>query len=404
MTAARTPAGRRRFLARLGALGLGAQVTAAGATGMPVLRIWLNGDKGYHGVARIGERFTRDTGVVVRVEHPENAVSKFEQAAAAGKGPDIWIWPHDRLGTYLASGLVRPVTPSVRTLAAIDPQAWSAWQQQGRTWGFPLAMEGVSLLYNKALVARPPETWDEVLQIDRRLAAQGRRAIAWWTTEAYYSWALFTAGGGYAFGRRPDGRYDPRDVGVAAEGARRGLRALMKLVEAGAVPRSSSYAEAESAMNEGRVGMTFNGPWAWRNLQASGIDFGVAAGPRLGGRPGGAFVGVLGAMVASGSTWPELAHEFIEEYLLSDEGLRAMDAHVPLGVPANRALYEERAADPRIAGSMASIRAGELIPSLPEMSRFWSAMSAALQNIVQGREGVDEGLARAAARIRGDAS
>jgi maltose/maltodextrin transport system substrate-binding protein len=178
----------------------------------------------------------------------------------------------------------------------------------------------------------------------------------------------------------------------------------MQLVDAGAIARSSSYAEAESAMNEGRVAMSFNGPWAWGNLRASGIDFGVAPGPSIGGRPGGSFVGVLGAMVASGSHWPELAHEFIEEYLLSDEGLRAMDAHVPLGVPANKALYAERAADPRIAGSMAAIRAGELIPSLPEMSRFWSAMSAALQNIIQGREGVDEGLARAALRIRGDAA
>lgn len=405
MTHGRADAPRRRFLARLGALGLGA--AAAGthaATEVPVLRVWVNGDKGYQGIAQTGERFTRDTGVVVQVEHPENAVSKFEQAAAAGKGPDIWIWPHDRLGTYLASGLIRPVTPSRRTLAAIDPQAWSAWQQLGRTWGFPLAMEGVALLYNKALVKQPPETWDEVLQLDRQLAPRGQRAIAWWTTEAYYSWSLFTAGGGYAFGRRPDGRYDPRDVGVASEGARRGLRTLMRLVEQGVVARTSSYAEAEGALNEGRVAMSFNGPWAWRNLAASGIDFGVAPGPRIGGRPGGAFVGVLGAMVASGSRWPELAHEFIEAYLLSTDGLRAMDAHVPLGVPADKALYAERAADPRIAGSMAAIRAGELIPSLPEMSRFWSAMSAALQNIVQGREGVDEGLARAAARIRGSVS
>ena len=57
------------------------------------LVIWINGDKGYEGIEKIAEDFTRDTGVAVRVEHPEDAVSKFEQAAAAGKGPDIWIWP-----------------------------------------------------------------------------------------------------------------------------------------------------------------------------------------------------------------------------------------------------------------------------------------------------------------------
>src|SRR3954470_18678140 len=51
------------------------------------LLIWINGDKGYEGIAKIAEKFTRDTGVAVKVEHPENAIDKFEQAAAAGKGP-----------------------------------------------------------------------------------------------------------------------------------------------------------------------------------------------------------------------------------------------------------------------------------------------------------------------------
>jgi maltose/maltodextrin transport system substrate-binding protein len=37
----------------------------------------------------------------VTVEHPEDATAKFEQAAAAGKGPDIWMWPHDRAGSWV---------------------------------------------------------------------------------------------------------------------------------------------------------------------------------------------------------------------------------------------------------------------------------------------------------------
>jgi maltose/maltodextrin transport system substrate-binding protein len=43
------------------------------------------------------------------------------------------------------------------------------------------------------------------------------------------------------------------------------------------------------------------------------------------------------------------------------------------------------------------------MPSNPEMTRFWTAMQAALQNIMQGREQVGPGLARAAARIVGGA-
>jgi maltose/maltodextrin transport system substrate-binding protein len=385
------------------------QAVAAGVVGLPALaragavplKVWINGDKGWHGLALAAAAFERDTGVPVQIEHPEDAISKFEQAAAGGKGPDVWIWPHDRLGSWSSAGLITAVTPSAATRAAIDDQAWSAWQLKGSTWAFPLGMETVALLYNKALVPTPPASWDDVLVIDRRLAAQGKHAIRWWMTEVYYSWGLIAAGGGYAFARRADGSYDGHDTGIATPGAAKGVGVMLDLVRRGMLPRTVTYADAEAAINEGQVAMTFNGPWAWGNLRKSGIDFGVAPYPRIGSHPGGSFVGVLGAMISSASRQRELAHEFIEDYLLSLPSLRAIDADVPLGVPANKALYAERSADPLIAGSMAAVRAGSLMPSNPEMTRFWTAMQAALQNIMQGREDVAGGLARAATRIVG---
>ena len=391
---------RRQLLqavAAAGIVGLPAPARAA----MPPLKVWINGDKGWRGLALAAADFERDTGVSVQIEHPEDAISKFEQAAAGGKGPDVWIWPHDRLGSWSSAGLIMPVTPSAATRAGIDDQAWSAWQLKGLTWAFPLGMETVALLYNKALVPTPPASWDDVLAIDRRLAAQGKHAIRWWMTEVYYSWGLIAAGGGYAFARRADGSYDGRDTGIATPGAAKGVEVMLDLVRRGMLPRTVTYADAEAAINEGQVAMTFNGPWAWGNLRKSGIDFGVAPYPRIGSHPGGSFVGVLGAMISSASRQRELAHEFIEDYLLSLPSLRAIDADVPLGVPANKALYAERSADPLIAGSMAAVRAGSLMPSNPEMTRFWTAMQAALQNIMQGREEVTGGLARAAARIVG---
>ena len=62
------------------------------------LLVWINGDKGYNGLQKVGDDFTAKSGVPVTVEHPEDAPAKFQQAAAAGKGPDVWCWPHDRIG------------------------------------------------------------------------------------------------------------------------------------------------------------------------------------------------------------------------------------------------------------------------------------------------------------------
>jgi maltose/maltodextrin transport system substrate-binding protein len=365
------------------------------------LLIWINGDKGYDGIAKIAEKFTKETGVAVKVEHPENAIDKFEQAAAAGKGPDIWIWPHDRVGSWITAGLIAPVTPSKKTIAAIDPLAWGAWNIGGKTWGYPLSIEAVALLYNKALVPAAPRTWDEVIAIDKKLKAQKKTAIMWSMTEIYYTYGLISAGGGYAFKRRPDGTYDPNDVGVNNPGAVKGIETLVRMIKDGVIPRTSSYADAEAGMNEGRVAMSINGPWSWNNLKKSKIDFGVAPYPKVDGKQGGPFVGVLGAMVSTASPNKAIASEFVENYLLSMDGLRAMNAHVPLGVPANKAFFDELKADPLIAGTMAAAKSGSLMPNNPEMARFWTVMLAALQNITQGRETVKEGLDRAAKRIKG---
>ena len=232
------------------------------------LLIWINGDKGYEGIAKIAEKFTKDTGMAVKVEHPEDAIAKFEQAAAAGKGPDIWMWPHDRAGSWASAGLITPVTPTRKTVESIDPLAWKAWTIGGKTWGYPLSIEAVALIYNKDIVPAAPQSWDDVIALDKKLSAQNKRAIMWPMTEVYYSYGLISAGGGYAFKRNADGTYDAKDVGVNNAGAVRGVETLMSLIKAGVMPKTASYAEAEAGVNEGRIAMMINGPWSWNNLRA----------------------------------------------------------------------------------------------------------------------------------------
>jgi len=390
----------RRLTAIAAALATTFLLPVAHAAEKGSLLIWINGDKGYEGIAKIAEKFTKDTGVAVKVEHPEDAIAKFEQAAAAGKGPDIWMWPHDRAGSWASAGLITPVTPSKKTVDAIDPLAWRAWNFGGKTWGYPLSIEAVALIYNKDIVATPPTSWDEVIALDKKLAAQNKRAIMWPMTEIYYSYGLISAGG-YAFKRNADGTYDAKDVGVNTPGAVKGIETLMGLIKGGVMPKTATYAEAEAGVNEGRIAMMINGPWSWNNLKKSKINFGVAPYPKVDGKQGGPFVGVLGAMLSTTSPNKELANEFLENYLLSLDGLKAMNAHVPLGVPANKAYYNELKADPLIAGTMAAAQSGTPMPNNPEMTRFWSGMAAALQNITQGRETVQDGLDRAAKRIKG---
>jgi [NiFe] hydrogenase assembly HybE family chaperone len=119
-------------------------VTFAQAQTVPLrLLVWINGDKGYNGLQKVGDEFTKVSGVQVVVQHPEGAPDKFQAAAAAGKGPDIMCWPHDRVGEWAQSGLIVPLRPSRRLRAEIDDTAWNAFTYRKQVWGYPLAIEAV---------------------------------------------------------------------------------------------------------------------------------------------------------------------------------------------------------------------------------------------------------------------
>jgi len=74
-----------------------------------------------------------------------------------GKGPDIWCWPHDRMGEWAQSGLIVPINPSKKVHDAIEDTAWNAFKFQGKTWGYPISVEAIGLIYNKALVKTPSQ-------------------------------------------------------------------------------------------------------------------------------------------------------------------------------------------------------------------------------------------------------
>jgi maltose/maltodextrin transport system substrate-binding protein len=365
------------------------------------LLVWINGDKGYNGLQKVGDAFERESGVKVVVQHPEGAPDKFTAAAAAGKGPDIFCWPHDRVGEWAKAGLVVPVKPPRRLRDAIEESAWKAFTYNGRVWGYPIAIEAIGLVYNTALVKTPPATFDDVIALDRELAKQGKKAILWDYNKSFFTWPLLAGPGGTVFGRKPDGAYDAKVVGVNNAGAVKGAEMLDRLLRQGVMPKGARYAEMEAQFNRGQVAMMLTGPWAWDNVKKSGIAFSVAPVPAVvPGQPSKPFVGVLGCMVTAPSVIKDIAREFIENHLLRIDSLKTISADVPLGTPANKAYFAELAGDPNIRATMANAQAGEPIPNIPEMQRFFPAMDAALEAITNGRQAAKDALDGAAARMQ----
>jgi maltose/maltodextrin transport system substrate-binding protein len=363
------------------------------------LLVWINGDKAYTGLQKVGDQFTKKTGIKVIVEHPEDAPGKFQQAAEEGKGPDIWIWAHDRVGEWANSGVINTVNPSPKVVKDLEPMALKAFTINGKVWGYPIAIEAVSLIYNKALVPNPPKTFEEIFALDAKLAKQGKKAILWDYNNTYFTWPLLGANGGYAFKQNPDGTYKGKDTGVNNEGALIGARMLNKLVKEGVMPKGATYADMEAGMAQGKLAMMISGPWAWENVAKAKINYGVAVIPTINGKKAAPFVGVTGAMITKASKNVNEAKEFIENYMLSVDGLETMNKDVPLGTPASKAAYTKMKGNPKIQVSQASAQAGTVMPNNPEMGRFWASMVSALTNMTEGRQSPEDALNAAAKRI-----
>lgn len=365
------------------------------------LLVWINGDKGYNGLQKVGDAFAEKSGVQVTVEHPEDAPGKFQQAAAAGKGPDIWCWPHDRIGEWIQGGLIVEVTPSKAIKDGIDDKAWQAFTVGGKLWGYPLSVEAIGLIYNKDLVPAPPKSFDDVIKLDKQLSAKGKKAILWDYNNTYFTWPLLAANGGYVFARKANGDLDPAKVGVNSPGALQGAELLEKLIKQNVMPKGANYSAMEAGFGKGEIAMMINGPWAWDNAKKAGINFAVAPIPAVGKRPGRPFVGVLGCMITAPSPNKDIAKEFLENSVLALEGLKTINADVPLGTPANKAFFKELSANPNIKATMENAQLGEPMPNIPEMGKFWAAMASALENVTNGRQTPKEALDGAAARMTG---
>jgi maltose/maltodextrin transport system substrate-binding protein len=366
----------------------------------PRLLVWINGDKGYNGLQKVGDAFEKLSGVPVVVQHPEGAPDKFQAAAGAGKGPDVFCWPHDRVGEWAKSGLIVPVQPPRRIRDEIEPSAWGAFGWNGQTWGYPIAIEAVGLIYNKALVKTPPATFDDVIALDKELARQNRKALLWAYNQLFFSWPVIAGGGGFVFGRDAKGALDARTTGLNSPGALQGLQLIERLVKDGHMPQGARYSDMESQFAAGKVAMMINGPWAWDNVRKAKIDFGVTTIPAVApGKPARPFVGVLGCMITAPSKVKDIAREFIENHLLKIESLKTISADVPLGTPANKAYFQELSTDANIRATMANALAGEPIPNIPEMGRVFPAMDAAIEAVTQGRQSAKEALEGAAARV-----
>ncbi|AEH50238.1 maltose/maltodextrin ABC transporter substrate-binding protein MalE [Pseudothermotoga thermarum] len=366
------------------------------------LVIWCS-EKQVDILQALGQEFKARYGVEVEVQYvPFGDIKpKFLTAAPQGQGADIIVGAHDWVSELVANGLLEPIS-SFAEINQFFETGLEAFSYGGKLYGLPYALEAIALIYNKDYVPQPPKTIDELIaiakQIDKEFGGEVRGFIIPATT--FYFVVPFIFGyGGYVFKSTPAG-LDVKDIGLANEGAIKGLELLKRFVDEGIITPGDNYEIMDSMFREGRAAMIINGPWAIKAYADAGIDYGVALipdlAPGLVARP---FVGVQGFMVNTKSPNLALAKEFLINYIAKKDTMYRIYLADPR-LPARKDVLELVKDNPDVVAFTHSAANGIPMPNVPQMGFVWGAMDDALNLVVNGRATPAEAAKTAVERIK----
>lgn len=387
-----------------GAVSLGLLASAVHAEQLTVWHAYRGGEKtAFEKVVKLYETKKASKGITVNtLAIPYDAYAdKISAAVPRGKGPDVFIYAQDRLGGWIEAGkTVEPIDFFIdkATRDQFLPGMLDAMTYKGSVYGLPINYKSITLIYNKALVKKPPKTTTELVKIakEQTKADSGRYGLAYWYTNFYFHAALMNAFGGRVFDA--DGKMVINSKeNVAA------INQMMKWFKTDAImPPEPSEALVASLFNEGKAAMVFNGPWFIGEISPK-VDFDLAMLPvvdEAGKKPMRPWLTIEGVFVSAGSKQKELAYDFAK-FLTSEEAglvlaLEGRQLHT------NKGIY----ADKRVSGDKVlkafhdQLANAEAMPNRAEMTMVWSPATTAMNKISKGSSTPEAAIKEAAETIQ----
>jgi arabinogalactan oligomer/maltooligosaccharide transport system substrate-binding protein len=309
---------------------------------------------------------------------------KITAAVPRGKGPDVFIFAQDRLGGWIEAG---------NTIAPLDfylddavkgrfiSSNLEAMTYKGQVWGLPFNFKVITMIYNKALVQKPPTTSAELVATASKLtnASAGQYGLAYTYADFYFHASLLNAFGGQVF----DAQRKPT---VNNSSNVKSLELLMKWVDQDKIlPAEPNVALITQLFNTGKAAIVFNGPWFLGEI-ATGVDFGLAPLPKIdeaGGTPMKPWITVEGLYIAAASQHPDAAYSFIN--YLTDLPAATTMALEGRQTPSNTAVYDNQkvAADPILKAFRVQVENALPMPNFAEMAMFWSPVTTAMNSLTR---------------------
>ncbi|MEG1752355.1 MAG: maltose ABC transporter substrate-binding protein [Christensenella sp.] len=241
----------------------------------------------------------------------------------AGIGADV-IWTgSDRFN--IEDGYIEPF-PSDAQARIKDVMLESVFEtkmKDGKLYGLPISMQNVALFYNKDLVSKAPETFEEIFEFAKTYndPAKGKYAFRIAPNNSYANYFCLTPFGFRWFGNSGE---DWKNPGFDSAEAAKGLaffKSLREIFDVNNADATNDYVSGGFA--RGEVPFYIDGPWAIAAAQDGKVNFGIAKIPTIEGKQPYVFAGSQMIAVSSYSKNFDAAFAFAE-FFMSSEGAKIL--------------------------------------------------------------------------------
>lgn len=201
--------------------------------------------------------------------------AKLEAAIPRDNGPDVFVSPHERLGSYLSNHLVAPAGDAFPEgdVARYVPSTVDAVTDQGTRYAVPLASKCAALYINTKLLAEPPATLDQLARMKGKLGP-GVSPLVYEAQTVYFHVPLLHAYGGRIF--------DGTTYAMVGPEAERAAEKARELIATGVVPPEPSGDLVKQLFASGRAAAVISGPWLAGDLGTE-VSYRVAPLPSIEG-------------------------------------------------------------------------------------------------------------------------
>lgn len=356
-----------------------------------VVSIWHDGDEAIMKVIedQVNEELSDDN-ITVKFEKKSGLTDQIKlYGNDAESGPDMYMYAHDSLGTFVEMGVLSSITDVVDESVYADmlPMTQEAGNYKGEQYLLPVYFETLLFMYNKDLwEGEVPSTTEDLYAYmqEHTDADAGTYAVVNQHSTAYNVSPFINGFGGYIID-------EDANPGLTDEKTKEAIEYNKKFAE---LQADGDYNTVTTLFNEGKAAAIVGGPWLISGIKDAGINLGIKSLSDFtlpNGNSLAPYSGIQGVGVMKHAA--EEKKDAVAKVLtaISDPEVGIALAKEASCAPANQKAYEDEAvkSDEMIVAMERTAETAEPMPNIPEMSVMWGPAESLLAAVNKSGDDLD---------------